>query len=75
MSSITPEAAQHYLAQWAIAAEHELCELRATSINIKFRQLAALMQSAHAFDNFAERHAEEELLRSRWQLIRRAYGV
>ena len=76
MTSITPEAARLYLAQWSIVAEQEARQLRTTSMSIKFKQLAALMQSTRAFDDTVERRAAEAtILQSRWQTIRRAYGV
>jgi hypothetical protein len=45
MSSITPDDARRYLERWKLVEEREIAELRNTPIEIKARQLAALMAS------------------------------
>jgi hypothetical protein len=45
MGSVTPEDARQHLERWKLAEEREITELRNTPIEIKARQLAALMAS------------------------------
>lgn len=72
MKSISPEQARQYLKRWSIVADAERSELRESPMGLKFRQLAALMASAHLFHDPAERAVSEDQVRARWAKIRRA---
>ena len=45
MSSVTPDDARRYLDRWKLVEEREIAELRNTPIEVKARQLGALMAS------------------------------
>lgn len=77
MSSITAEQARWYLdpERWRLVEEQEILELRSTPMEIKARQLAALMAARHLFSEDRNRENEVAEVRARWARIRRAYGV
>jgi hypothetical protein len=66
-----PDEMREYLAQHALANEHEIQELRATSVETKLRQLWSLMQSRALLEDEA-READSRVVRERWALIYRA---
>jgi hypothetical protein len=72
---LTGSQAQAYLAHWQAAREAQIEELRATSDELKLRQLAALMLSARALGWFTSDVPETNPAREQWRLLRRAYGV
>lgn len=70
---MTREQAAAYRQRWALVNQAEREELRATSMDEKFRQLAALMASV---DDFGWREAleeEEEQGREIWRRLREVW--
>lgn len=74
MKPISPEEARSYLQRWSIVAKAERIELRETSIEVKLKQVASLMESAGLFPD-PGRAASDDEVRTRWVKIRRAYGL
>lgn len=70
---MTSEEARAFAARWALVAEAEEEELRATPLERKFAQLAALMASARALG--WETHTPEEIdeVRARWNRLAKVY--
>ncbi len=64
-----------YLAGLALANEFEIEELRKAPVELKLRQLWALMRSADLFADEAEREAEVRKVRERWARLYRALHV
>ena len=71
MGAMTPEEARAYLARWKLVREVEAAELRRTSMEMKLRQLAALMQVRSVFGGDSGREAETQVIRERWARIKR----
>ena len=69
----TKEPFLKWLRRWRLVNKQEREELRHTSIEVKLRQLAALMASASELGWDEERASEELCARERWQRLRRAY--
>jgi len=74
MSAITPAEAQAYFARWELVREIELVELRRTSMDVKLRQLSALMSSRDLFGTDPEREKGVQMVRDRWAGLRQALG-
>jgi len=74
MAAITPTEAQAYLERWELVREIELIELRRTSMDVKLRQLSALMASRDLFGVDRERDSGVQLVRDRWACLRQALG-
>lgn len=74
MSSMTPDAARHYLERWRLVEQREIAELRETPIETKARQLAALMASRDLFGADPERENGVREVRARWARARKAFG-
>jgi hypothetical protein len=72
MAAITPAEAQAYCNRWESVKEIELIELRRTSMDIKLRQLSALMASRDLFVVDPDRESGVQLVRDRWALLRQA---
>jgi hypothetical protein len=72
MAAITPNEANAYLKRWELVKEIELIELRRTSMDIKLRQLSALMASRGFFRVDPERENGVQLARDRWADLRQA---
>ena len=72
---VNPEQARSYLDRWKLVQEVEAQELRHTSMEIKARQLAALMSSRSLFREDRERQGEVDMVRARWLQIRGALCV
>jgi hypothetical protein len=72
MAAITPAEAQAYFKRWELIRELELIELRRTSMDVKLRQLSALMASRRLFGVDAERENGVQLVRDRWAGLRQA---
>ncbi len=64
-----------FKARWAMVATAERDELRATSMDRKLRQLAALMASVATLGWDEALAAEEVEVRERWRRLRQAYGI
>lgn len=74
MAPINPVQVRDYLAGLALANAFEIEELRRAPVELKLRQLWALMSSAHLFESDAEREAEVRKVRERWARLYRALG-
>jgi len=61
--------------RWKAVNDAEREELRNTPVEVKFRQLAALMASAQALGWTEDLAGEEAEVRERWARLRKAYGV
>ena len=72
MAAITPTEAQAYFKRWDLVKEIELVELRRTSMDVKLRQLSALMASRGLFGVDPERESSVQLVRDRWACLRQA---
>ena len=72
MPVITPTEAQAYFKRWELVKEIELLELRRTSMDVKLRQLSALMASRGLFGMDPERETGVQLVRDRWASLRQA---
>ena len=75
MRPVTPQQARAYLAGLALANEFEIEELRRAPVELKLRQLWALMTSAHLFadDSGYEAQARDEV-RRRWFRLHQSQG-
>jgi hypothetical protein len=72
---MTKAQARAYQKRWQKVNALERAELRSTSLEVKFRQLAALMASVDAF-GWRQALAEGEgEVRERWKRLRSHYGV
>jgi hypothetical protein len=74
MTAITPAEARAYFKRWELVKEIELIELRRTSMDVKLRQLSALMASRDLFGVDPERENALQLVRDRWARLRQALG-
>jgi hypothetical protein len=74
MAAMTPAEAQAYCNRWELVEEIELIELRRTSMDIKLRQLSALMASRALFAVDPERENGVQLVRDRWARLWQALG-
>jgi len=74
MSSITPENARQYLDRWKLVEEQEITELRNTPIEVKARQLGALMASRNLFREDPDRERGVREVQARWARLRKALG-
>lgn len=72
---ISKAEAQAYHARWKAANAAEREELRATPIETKLRQLAAMMASVKSFGWDESLQAEEIEVRKRWGRLRRNLHV
>jgi Fe-S-cluster formation regulator IscX/YfhJ len=75
MKVISPEQAKAYLSRWQLVRQAEEAELERTSVDVKFRQLAALMTTQDAFADDPQRQAEIQAVRERWARLREAIGA
>jgi hypothetical protein len=72
MAAISPAEAQAYFKRWELVREIELVELRRASMDVKLRQLSALMASRGLFGVDPEREKGVLLVRDRWACLRQA---
>jgi len=75
MPAVDPEETRRYLAGLALAAEFEIQELRTAPIELKLRQLWALMGSAELFESQVQREAEACTVQDRWRRLYQALRV
>jgi hypothetical protein len=73
-SSMTTSEAEAYFKRWELVEEVERLELRRASMDVKFRQLSALMASRDLFRVDPERESEVALVRERWACLRSLAG-
>jgi hypothetical protein len=69
---MTPADVRRHMTALARANEFEIEELRRTPVELKLRQLWALMGSAHLFDDPAQREIDVRAVRERWSRLRQA---
>jgi hypothetical protein len=74
MGFITPDDARRYLERWKLVEEREITELRETSVEIKAKQLSALMASRNLFREDPERERGVRQVQARWARLRKALG-
>ena len=70
---LTKEQAGAYVARWRPVRAAEIAELRSMSVEMKLRQVPALMASAQALGWRPTTPEEVEAVRERWRLLRQAY--
>jgi hypothetical protein len=70
MLKMTPEEARAYLARWRLLRDVEAGELQRTSMEVKLRQLAALMAARDVFGPEPDRDAKVRDVRERWDHLR-----
>jgi hypothetical protein len=66
MSSGNDSIARRHLAGLALANEFEIQELRQAPVELKLRQLWALMRSMDVMEDPSRREAESRIVRERW---------
>jgi hypothetical protein len=74
MGFITPDDARRYLERWKLVEEQEITELRNTPIEVKARQLGALMASRNLFREDPDRERGVREVQARWARFRKAHG-
>lgn len=72
MSPVTPAEVRDHLARLALANAFEIEELRKAPVELKLRQIWALMTSADLFQDEAQREAEVHKVRERWARLYQA---
>jgi hypothetical protein len=65
---------QAWKERWRRVNQFEIDELRATPLDVKFRQLAALMASVDSFGWRESLEADDAAGYDRWQRLRQAYA-
>lgn len=73
--SVDQAAMQDWAARWQRFNAQERAELRATTVEIKLRQLAALMASVEPLGWTKALASEVEEVRARWAKLRKYNGV
>jgi hypothetical protein len=71
---ITKTEVKAFKARWKVVNAAERDELRKTSVEQKFKQLAALMRSAKKLGWTKALAAEEADVRGRWNRLRKIWG-
>jgi hypothetical protein len=71
---ISKSDAQSYLDRWSMVRDVEREQLQTTSMEIKLRQLASLMESRGMFGDDFKREQEVIEVRSRWAMLRKVLG-
>lgn len=74
MSSLDPRETREYLSGLKLANDFEIEELRRAPIELKVRQLWALMTAADLFEDEVLRDAEVRAVRERWARLYRAFS-
>jgi hypothetical protein len=74
MAQITPAQATAYLARWREVNRQEADDLRATPLDVKFRQFCALTASRAVVPADPDRSAGAASVAGRWKRIRTYYG-
>ncbi len=67
-------AARAFVERWRLVNEAEIDELRQTPVEVKLQQLAALMDSVRQLGWDVDLAAEEQMVRERWNRLRKAHG-
>jgi len=71
---MTKAEIQAWRTRWKLVNELEIAELRQTSMDVKFQQLAALMASVDAFQAREALEADDQISYDRWRKFRTAYA-
>jgi chromosome condensin MukBEF MukE localization factor len=71
---ISKSDAQAYLDRWSMVRDAERDELRIMPMELKAKQLAALMESRALFGDDLKRQKEVEEVRARWARLRKVLG-
>ena len=74
MAAILPSELNAFVERWKLSRERDVFELRRTSMDIKLRQLSALMASRHIFGADPVREREALAVSARWRALRAALG-
>ena len=74
MAAITSDEARGYFERWEMVRDVEIAALRGTSMKAKLRQLESLMASRLIFGSQSDRQQEVEIVRARWDCLRKALG-
>jgi hypothetical protein len=72
---MTPAEVRSHLAGLALANEFEVEELRRAPVELKLRQLWALMSSTDLFEDPVQREIEVRTVRERWARLCQALNV
>lgn len=72
---MTKAEAKKFRNRWQMVNAAEREELRKTPLEVKLRQLDALMSSVRQLGWSAALTAEEDLVRARWQKLKAAYKI
>lgn len=72
MDPLTPDQAGKHAERWRLAALRETGELREADMELKLRQLAALVASHHIFPPDLVREREPSATCERWRQLRPA---
>lgn len=72
MATITFDEARGYFERWELVRDLEIAMLRSTSMDTKLRQLESLMVSRSIFGSQPDRQEQVELVRERWNWLRKA---
>jgi hypothetical protein len=75
MSLITPKQAREFRERWRVSREAETAALRESSMEMRLRQLSALIGSRALFGLDPDRERGIEQVRERWAQIRKASDV
>jgi hypothetical protein len=73
MTAITPKQARAFLDRWKLVREAEANELGMNSMELRLRQLGALVGSRQLFDDDPTRERGVMEVRERWAQIRKAF--
>ena len=74
MTSMTPAQARAYFKRWEAVEEFEIDELRRMPMEMKLRQLSALMASRHLFPLDPAREKGVRQVRRHWAKLRKVLG-
>jgi hypothetical protein len=74
MAVITSDEARAYFERWDLVRDAETAELRRTSMDTKLQQLESLMASRLIFGPEPDREQGIEVVRERWNRLRKALG-
>jgi hypothetical protein len=75
VATITYDEARAYFERWELIRDLEIATLRSASMDSRLRQLESLMASRSIFASQPDRQEEIELVRERWDCLRRALGA
>jgi len=68
---MTREAARAYVERWKLVHDRDVRELQGRSARKKFEQLVGLFEFARALGRHRDESADNEVIRARWNRLRR----